>query len=47
MWPRHEIGLDGTYYAYFPFSPMIERSQMTPYHDKLICCQSGAVVALT
>ena len=31
-----EIGLDGTYLAYFPFSPMIERSQMTPYHNKSI-----------
>ena len=36
MWPRHEIGLEGTYLAYFPFSPMIERSQMTPYHNKLL-----------
>ena len=27
-----EIGLDGTYLAYFPFSLTIERSQMTPYH---------------
>ena len=36
MWPRHEIGLEGTYLAYFPFSPMIERSQMTRYHNKLL-----------
>jgi hypothetical protein len=36
MWPRHEIGLDRTYYAYFLFSPMIERSQITPYHSKFV-----------
>ena len=30
-----EIRLDGTYLAYFPFSRMIERSRMTPYHKKL------------
>ena len=29
-----EIRLDGTYLAYFPFSRMIERSQMTPCHKK-------------
>ena len=30
-----EIATDGTYYAYFPFVAMIERSQMTPFHNKL------------
>ena len=35
MWSRHEIGLEGTYLAYFPFSPMIERPQIAPYHNKL------------
>ena len=25
-----EVGLDGTYLAYFPFSPAIERPQMRP-----------------
>ena len=29
-----EIRLDGTYLTYFPFSRMIERPQMTPYHKK-------------
>ena len=28
MWSRHEIGLEGTYLTYFPFSPIIERPQM-------------------
>ena len=31
-----EIALDGTYLKYFPFRAMIERSQMTPYHKKLL-----------
>ena len=31
-----EIRLDGTYLAYFPFSRMIERSRVTPYHKKLL-----------
>ena len=31
-----EIRLDGTYMAYFPFSRMIERSQMRPYNRKLL-----------
>ena len=35
MWSRHEIGLEGTYSKYFPFSPMIERPQIAPYHNKL------------
>ena len=30
-----EIAPDGTYLAYFPFGAMIERSQMTPYREKL------------
>ena len=34
MWSRHEIGLEGTYSKYFPFSPMIERPQIAPYHNK-------------
>ena len=29
-----EIAPDGTYFAYFPFGAMIERSRMTPYHKK-------------
>ena len=29
-----EIAPDGTYLAYFPFGAMIERSRMTPYHNK-------------
>ena len=29
-----EIRLDGTYLKYFPFSRMIERSRITPYHKK-------------
>ena len=36
MWSRHEIGLEGTYLAYFPFSPMIERPQIAPYHGKYL-----------
>ena len=31
-----EIAPDGTYLTYFPFGAMIERSQMTPYHKKLL-----------
>ena len=31
-----EIRLDGTYLKYFPFSRMIERSRITPYHKKLL-----------
>ena len=30
-----EFGLDGTYLTYFPFSPTIERPQMTPFHNKV------------
>ena len=36
MWPRHEIGSDGTYYAYFPFEPMIERPQIAAFHNKFM-----------
>ena len=28
-----------------PFSPMIERSQIAPYDEKLICCQKGLDLA--
>ena len=34
-----EIRLDGTYLAYFPFSRMIERSRVTPYHKKLLLAE--------
>ena len=38
-----EIAPDGTYLAYFPFGAMIERSQMTSYHKKLL----GSLLRLT
>ena len=31
-----EIALDETYLTYFSFRTMIERSQMTPFHDKFV-----------
>ena len=31
-----EVGLDGIYLTYFPFSPTIEMQQMLPYHKKLL-----------
>ena len=36
MWYRHEIRLEGTYLAYFPFSLMIEVPQSAAYHKKLL-----------
>ena len=39
-----EIALDGTYLKYFPFRAMIERSQMTPYHKKLILFDNASPV---
>ena len=31
-----EVGLNGTYLTYFPFSPTIEMQQMLPYHMKFL-----------
>ena len=42
-----EIRLDGTYLAYFPFSRMIERSRMTPYHKKLHAAAAKITVTIT
>ena len=36
MWSRHENSQNGKYFMYVPSWLLIERSQMTPYHTKLL-----------
>ena len=38
-----EIAPDGSYLTYVPFGAMIERSQMTPYHKKLLHAAANKV----